>query len=336
MSIKPNLIPFALAALCISLSLAACKNNSPAANASGLSGEAEATSVKFNADSAYASVEKQCSFGPRTPNSEAHRQCGDYIAEKFRSYGLEVTEQKAVLTGWDGNKLNSRNIIASYAPEAKERVIVCAHWDSRPWCDADPDSANHRKPVMAANDGASGVAVMLEMARLAKELNPAVGIDFICFDAEDYGRPYWAPPSEDDNDWCLGSQYWAAHPHKEGYSALYGILLDMVGGRDARFHYEGFSLKYAQGIVGKVWAAAQTAGAAEYFPQAEGTYAQDDHLSLNEIAGIPTIDIIPYSETSEHVFGETWHTTHDTPQNISRETLRAVGQTLLQVLSEEK
>lgn len=293
-----------------------------------------ATPVAFCADSAMASVERQCSFGPRVPNTEAHRRCGDYIANAFRSRGLTVTEQTATLTAWDGTKLNARNIIASYRPELTARVLLCAHWDSRPWADADPDSTKHRQPVMAANDGASGVAVLLEVGRLLRELNPAVGVDLICFDAEDYGRPYWAEDGAQD-DWCLGSRYWSRTPHTAGYTARFGILLDMVGGADARFHYEGFSLEYAQAVVGKVWSAAQTAGAGAYFPQADGGYVTDDHVPVNQYAGIPTIDIIPFDPAPGHSFAPGWHTTHDTPDRISPATLRAVGQTVLQVLADE-
>ena len=189
---------------------------------------------------------------------------------------------------------------------------------------------------MAANDGASGVAVMLEVARKLEELKPELGIDFICFDSEDYGMPYWADTDDvaDGSDWCLGSQYWAAHPHVPGYKARFGILLDMVGGRDARFCFEGISMRYASEVMVHVWDAAGRAGASQLFLAEQGGYAQDDHVPMNEVAGIPTIDIIPYVE-GEHTFGATWHTTQDTPENISRETLKGVGQTLLQFLSEK-
>ena len=177
---------------------------------------------------------------------------------------------------------------------------------------------------------------MLEVARLLGELKPEFGVDFICFDAEDYGVPYWGESTAegDGSDWCLGSQYWAAHPHVPGYQARFGILLDMVGGADARFCYEGFSLRYARDVVVRVWDAAQRAGAADLFVQAEGGYAQDDHLPVNEVAGIPCIDIIPCIE-GEHTFGATWHTVNDTPEHISRQTLRGVGQTLVQFLYEQ-
>ena len=294
------------------------------------------TSVKFNADSAYVSIVKQCDFGPRVPNTAAHRQCGDWIVARFKSLGLEVIEQKADLKAWDGTVLKARNIIASYRPEATDRIVLAAHWDSRPWCDADPDTANHRKPVMAANDGASGVAVLLEIARLLPQLQTGVGIDFVCFDAEDYGAPYWGEEQspQDGSDWCLGSRYWSQHPHKDGYKARYGILLDMVGGQDARYRYEGFSMRYARDIMLRLWDTAQRVGAGDLFLQEEGGYATDDHQPMNEIAGIPTVDVIPCLEGA-HSFGVTWHTTNDTPEHISKKTLNGVGQSVLQMLSEE-
>ena len=149
--------------LTMALALFSCKsqkNTDPAAEQDTIA----VTQVQFNADSAYASVEKQCSFGPRVPNSTAHQQCGDYIVDAFKRLGLSVIEQKADLKAWDGTVLKSRNIIAAYRPELTDRIIICTHWESRPWADADPDSSLHHQPVMAANDGASGVAVMLEVA----------------------------------------------------------------------------------------------------------------------------------------------------------------------------
>ena len=312
-----------------------CKNQSQ--TSSGQDTDTIAvTQVQFDADSAYASVVAQCDFGPRVPGSAAHDRCGDYIVARFKALGLSVSEQRADQKAWDGKVLHTRNIIAAYRPELADRIIICTHWESRPWADADPDSSLHREPVMAANDGASGVAVMLEVARKLEELKPELGIDFICFDSEDYGMPYWAETDDvaDGSDWCLGSQYWAAHPHVPGYKARFGILLDMVGGRDARFCFEGISMRYASEVMVHVWDAAGRAGASQLFLAEQGGYAQDDHVPMNEVAGIPTIDIIPYVE-GEHTFGATWHTTQDTPENISRETLKGVGQTLFQFLSEK-
>lgn len=321
--------------LLLSVALTGCKNQNQA-SAGQDTDTIAVTQVQFDADSAYASVVAQCDFGPRVPGSAAHDRCGDYIVARFKALGLSVSEQRADQKAWDGKVLHTRNIIAAYRPELADRIIICTHWESRPWADADPDSSLHREPVMAANDGASGVAVMLEVARKLEELKPELGIDFICFDSEDYGMPYWAETDEMENgsDWCLGSQYWAAHPHVPGYKARFGILLDMVGGRDARFCFEGISMRYASEVMVQVWDAAGRAGASQLFLTEQGGYAQDDHVPMNEVAGIPTIDIIPYVE-GEHTFGATWHTTQDTPENISRETLKGVGQTLLQFLSEK-
>ena len=299
-----------------------------------LTEKGEPVGPQFSADSAFLFCQQQCDFGPRTMNSEAHEQCGQWIVEKFQGYGMKVTEQRATLTGFDGTPLLSNNIIAQYQPEKEQRVLLCAHWDSRPWADNDPDEANHTKPVMAANDGASGVAVMLEIARLlqADTCQLPVGVDFVCFDAEDWG-------SHDDNDsWALGAQHWSKNYHPSPNTKhRYGILLDMVGGQGARFYQEGYSKYYAKPVVKRVWRAAAVAGFSSYFPQEDGGGITDDHVPVNEVAKIPCIDIINYyPDCDESSFGPTWHTIHDDMEPLDRNTLKAVGQTLIQVLYTEK
>jgi hypothetical protein len=292
----------------------------------------------FDADSAYAYCKTQCDFGPRVMNSSAHDQCEQYIISKFKAFGMTVTPQKATLAGYDGTKLASTNIIASYKPELTTRILICAHWDSRPWADNDPDKKNHKKPVMAANDGASGVAVMMEMARIInhdKKLD--IGVDFICLDAEDWGTPQWSNEQDDGDSWALGAQYWASNPHKKGYEARYGILLDMVGGQGAQFYQEGMSKQFAQTIVDKVWNAASAIGYGSYFPTGEGGMITDDHIPINKKANIPTIDIIPYyPDCKQSSFGPTWHTVSDDMAHIDKNTMKAVGQTVIQVLYSEK
>jgi Zn-dependent M28 family amino/carboxypeptidase len=322
-----------LYALLLSVLAASCGGTKKAQDA----GEQKANpvAVTFNADSAYAFCEQQCQFGPRVMNSEAHELCGQWIARKFRSYGLEVVEQKATLRGYDGTPLQSTNIIASYKPGVAPRLLVCAHWDSRPWADNDPDEANHRKPVMAANDGASGVAVMLEAARLLPD-SLGVGIDFVCFDAEDWGIPQWADAEDPGDTWALGAQHWASNPHCDPNTIRFGILLDMVGGQQARFYREGYSMQRAKKVVDKVWKAADVAGYSSYFLQEECGWVTDDHVPVNDVAGIPCIDIINhYPACEQSSFGPTWHTIHDDMEHIDRQTLKAVGQTLLQVLFTE-
>ena len=296
----------------------------------------------FNADSAYAFTKAQCDFGPRDINSRGHDLCGEWIVSKFKEYGCKVTTQTATLAGYDGTKLRSRNIMASINPEATTRILLCAHWDSRPWADNDPDSANWRKPILAANDAASGVAVMLELARIIgkskdeKAFNKQLGIDFVCFDAEDWGTPQWADVADDADSWALGAQYWSKNL-PQGYEARYGILLDMVGGVGAKFYREGMSMQYAPEIVKKVWRAAREVGFGSYFPKEDGGVITDDHVPVNQFAKIPTIDIIPYyADCQQSSFGPTWHTLADNMENIDKNTLKAVGQTLVQVIYKEK
>ena len=296
----------------------------------------------FNADSAYAFTKAQCDFGPRNMNSRGHDLCGEWIVNKFREYGCKVTTQRVNLTGYDGSTLRSCNIMASINPEATTRILLCAHWDSRPWADNDPDQSNWKKPIIAANDAASGVAVMLELARIInngkaeKALRPQLGVDFVCFDAEDWGTPQWADVPDDADSWALGEQYWSKNL-PQGYEARYGILLDMVGGVGAQFFQEGISLQYAPEIVKKVWRSAREVGFGSYFPKRMGGMVTDDHVPVNRYAKIPTIDIIPfYPDCKQSGFGPTWHTLADNIENIDRNTLRAVGQTLVQVIYKEQ
>ena len=314
---------------------AACRPTADKRTAPADDAPAMAPAPDFCADSAFAHIAAQCSFGPRVPNSEAHRRCGDYIAATFRRYGATVGEQRADLTAYDGTVLKARNIIASYNPEADVRLLVCGHWDSRPWADHDPDPDKRHTPVPAANDAASEVGVMLEMARLLQLSPLSIGVDFICFDAEDYGTPVWDDDESRSDSWCLGSQHWAANPHVYGYRARFGILMDMVGGQGATFRKEGFSRQFAAQVADRVWQTAAQLGYGHYFPQSEGGYVTDDHLPVNTIARIPCIDIIPYHEDASSSFGPTWHTVADDVEHIDKNVLKAVGQTVLQVIYNE-
>ena len=338
---KYSILSSILAATVIVLFTAAsCKNgNKPQNQQDDSQTTVAATNVPaFDADSAYAFCAAQCDFGPRTMNSPAHDKCAQWIVSQFEKYGCQVTQQKAVLSGYDGTPLQSNNIIASLGADRPRHIMLCAHWDSRPWADNDPDSTNWRKPVMAANDGASGVAVMREVARiLQNDTTLKVGVDFVCFDAEDWGVPQWLGLSSEDT-WALGAQFWAKNYQRPTtYQTLYGILLDMVGGENASFYQEIFSKQLAPAIVDKVWSAARTAGYSNYFPTQQGGRITDDHVPVNEQANIPTIDIIPfYPNCEQSSFGPTWHTVNDDMNHIDRSTLKAVGQTVLQTLFNEQ
>lgn len=286
---------------------------------------------QFDADSAYQYVKAQVDFGPRMPNSKGHVACGNYLADKLAEHGAKVTNQYADLLAFDGTLLKSRNIIGSYKPESKKRIALFAHWDTRPWADNDPDEKNHKTPILGANDGASGVGVLLEIARLVNQQQPELGIDLIFFDAEDWGS------SDVADSWCLGAQHWARNPHVPNYNARYGILLDMVGGKDATFYKEAYSEKFAPDVNKKVWKKANQLGYGRYFIDENGGGTTDDHIYVNNIAKIRTIDIVPYQpECEASAFGPTWHTVNDNMDNIDRSTLKAVGQTVLDVIYNEK
>lgn len=286
-----------------------------------------------HADSAYRFAAKQVAFGPRIPNSEAQRQCARYLHEKLSSYGADVQTQKFQARRWDGQMLDGYNIIASFNPDKTQRILLCAHWDSRPYADHDPDPQARRDAIDGANDGASGTAVLLEVARVMRQALPEVGVDIILFDLEDSGKPEWeANQYGDEFTWALGSQYWANNPHIPGYNALYGILLDMVGTPRPCFAMEATSMYYAPDIMAKVWNTAAKLGYSHAFQSREAGAIIDDHLFINDILGIPTIDIIHYEMQSGSGFFPHWHTKQDNMDNISAETLKMVGDVVLAVV----
>jgi hypothetical protein len=286
----------------------------------------------FNADSAYFYTERQVLFGPRVPGSPAHDLCGNYLAGELRRFGATVVEQEATLRLADHSPISIKNIIGSFQPENKSRVLLCAHWDSRPYADNDPDVNNRHTPIDGANDGAGACAVLLEIARQLQITQPAVGIDIVFFDAEDWGEPHFPVKDKHYGAWCMGSEYWAKNPHVPNYSAQFGILLDMVGGRDAQFFKEAISMRYASHIVKKVWEAARATGYDSYFPNRPGGGVTDDHGQVIKYLKIPCIDIIQYDPDSETGFASYWHTLDDTMKNVDKNTLQAVGQTVLYVL----
>ncbi len=286
---------------------------------------------KFERDSSYTFIQTQVNFGPRVTNTPEHAACKDWLVGKFKSFGAEVIEQDFEAKAYTGTVLKGTNIIAQYNPGNKNRILLAAHWDTRPVADYDPDESNRDKPILGADDGASGVGVLLEIARQLN-LNPIdLGVDFILFDAEDYGES----KGGDYKTWCLGSQYWGKNLHKSGYRANYGILLDMVGAKNARFTLDETSMTYAPAFMRKVWKLAQGMGYGSYFVSEQTQILIDDHLFINQLTGIPTIDIINRPMKSETGFGDYWHTLNDNMDVIDKRTLRAVGQTVLAVVYRE-
>ena len=297
-----------------------CGPNPPAAPVVEEQSEAKVSTPEFSADSAFYFIKKQVDFGPRIPNTKAHDACAAYLIQYFEKLGLKVHQQKGSVKAYDGKTLNFNNITAQYQPEKTNRVLISAHWDTRPW--ADQDERDPQGSFDGANDGASGIGVMMELARILSTRQINVGVDFVLFDVEDYGKP------EFEDSYCLGSQYWAKN-YPFTVKAFYGINLDMVGDAAAKFTYEGLSAQSARNVLDKVWRSAHGLGYGDYFSFEETSGVTDDHAYVNKYTNIPCIDLIDRSTPG---FARTWHKHSDTIANISPKTLKAVGQTLLYVL----
>lgn len=323
---------------CLAL-MVACKPDDPVENTTNTNTTTENTPKvetkprvvppDFNGDSAFAYVKYQADLGPRTPGSKAHEKAVDYYEKQFKRFGAQVLVQAGNTTTFDGKSWLLKNVIASFYPENQNRVMLCAHYDSRPFSEKESDPKLKQNACPGVNDGASGVGVLMEVARIIHEKDPKIGIDIVLFDLEDYGDNGGMPDT-----WCLGSQYWSKNPHKAGYTARYGILLDMVGAKDARFPREEISMFYANDVVNKVWKAAKVSGAGAYFIDAEAGEMTDDHAFVNKIAQIPCIDILHYDAFANSFFAH-HHKNSDDLTTIDKTTLKAVGQTLLEVIYNE-
>lgn len=319
------------------LGIISCNNSSQPSKKTTVEKKPEVSVPSFNADSAYRFVKQQVDFGPRVCNTPAHEKCATFLTEKLRSYGAKIVVQEGTVKAFNGTQLKIKNIIASYNPETKNRVFICSHWDSRPFADHDPDPKNHNKPIDGANDGASGVGVIIEIARQVSISSPRIGVDLLLVDAEDYGPPQDQMKNEDTSDWWgLGAQYWAKQPHTAGYTARYGILLDMVGAPNATFLMESFSMSYASAVVKNIWTTGNSIGYSDYFIFEQGGAITDDHLFINKILNLPTVDIIHLDRGGQTGFYPYWHTLKDNMQSIDKNTLKAVGQTLLTVIYREQ
>lgn len=268
----------------------------------------------FSGRRAFDYLERQVGFGPRNPNSSGHRQCGEYLLGVLRGFADTLTVQQFEQPGYDRKPLRLMNIVASFKPDASDRILLCAHWDTRPRAERDPNPDRWNEPIPGANDGASGVAVLLEIASLLKSSPPPIGVDIVLFDGEDYGH------EGDTPNYLLGSRYFA-RTRPADYIPRFGILLDMVGDTRLELPREGSSVYYAPDIVDMVWGKAASLGFTQFLGEV-GPAVMDDHVPLNE-AGIRTIDIIDFSYPDES--HEYWHTHEDTPDKCSPESLEAVG-----------
>lgn len=281
----------------------------------------------FNADSAYHFLVQQVSFGPRIPNSEGHRETKEYLLDKLAGYAgrRSVYAQDFNHRGYGGDTLQLSNIIAAFNVSSSDRIMLCAHWDTRPRADEDPTDPD--KPIPGADDGASGVALLLELARLMSEQAPAIGVDIVLFDGEDYGR------KGDLGQYFLGSRYWGNNPPVKNYRPRFGILVDMVGGENPLFPKEQYSMKFAPELVNEVWSIADEKGYGSIFVDETGAAISDDHVVINRLLNIPTIDIIRHDpKGGEAGFAPYWHTHKDNLDIIDKRTLQAVGDVLAELI----
>lgn len=273
---------------------------------------------QFDGAKAFSYLVAQTNFGPRNPNSTGHQQCLQYLTEEFKKYSDNVTLQSFSVQGYR-ETLKLTNIFASFQPTLNKRVLLIAHWDTRPRAEEDPDPEKRNKPIIGANDGASGVAVLLELARLFNEVPPPIGVDILLTDGEDYGDSQ----KDQNNDlYLLGAKHFAK-TKSPSYNPQFGILLDMVGDKDLQIPLEQHSMRFAPHVLDLVWKTAEEIGVTNFI-NVPGELITDDHIPLNE-AGIPTIDIIDFQYPY-------WHTHQDTPDKCSAESLEAVGKVLAAVI----
>lgn len=281
----------------------------------------------FNSDSAYSFVKQQVDFGPRYPNSEGHKATADYLENKLAEYAgkRNVFRQEFTHESYEGESLQLVNIIAAFNPESRKRIMLSAHWDTRPRADQDPDTPD--EPILGADDGGSGVGVLLELARLMSEQEPDFGVDIILFDGEDYGK------EGDAENYFLGSRYWSENPPVEGYNPQFGILLDMVGGEGAQFPKEQNSMDFAPTLMNEVWRIAADMNLDDRFIEESGSAVSDDHVVVYRLTGIPIINIIRHEpDRDEAKFAPYWHTLDDDMDIISRKTLEETGIVLTELI----
>ena len=298
----------------------------------------------FDADSAYQFVAAQVDFGPRVPGTEAHEQCLLYIGQTLKRFGARVGIQTGEMIRYDGQWQHVANICAHLPADSayadRKAILLCAHYDSRPWADQEDDYADRMQPILGANDGASGVGVLMEVARQWQQLSEHKRpIDIVLFDCEDMGTPAFYTGKQLQHSWCLGAQLWAQTYKQPAVSSQpsaieYGILLDMVGDPNASFPREYYSMQYAGKYVDKIWRTAEQQGFAHRFVGTRTYPITDDHYYINSIAHIPCVDIIHYAPGGDTGFAWWWHTHQDNMSNVHPNTLREVGLVLMTLISD--
>jgi len=275
---------------------------------------------EFPTDSAFALLRHQVALGPRAPGTEPHRAQLAWMADYLRARADTVVVQRFEHTPNDGGApISMANVFARFAPENPTRILLAAHWDTRPSADNEGRREDRERPIPGANDGASGVAVLLALAQVLAAHAPPIGVDLLLTDGEDFG------PGE----MYLGAEHFAAQPVPgAGYRPLYGVLVDMVGDKEPRFPQEDYSRERAPEVVDRIWRLAHDMGLGGYFPMRNQGAISDDHVALND-AGIRTANIIDFDYGPGNRF---WHTQEDDLANVGPEGLEVVGRVLLQLI----
>ncbi len=280
----------------------------------------QASIPQFSAQRAFDDLVRQTSFGPRSPGSQAHQKCLSFFQSTLSSLADTVITQQFSYRSYKGDQYLGNNVIARFNLFQKERIILTAHWDTRPWADADNNSANHTKAILGANDGASGVAILLELSRIFKSNPLPVGVDIVLFDGEDVGQ------TGNSESYCQGSQYFARN--LPAGSFRYAINLDMVGDKNLEIKRESNSDSYASSLMDRIFSTARALGVTQFVDERIGGI-YDDHIPLNKVS-IPAVDLIDFDypdATNKH-----WHTLEDTVDKCSPESLEAVGTVLLNII----
>ncbi len=300
--------------------VAACADGAPNATPTpgSASGRGSLPTPTFSGDSAYAHVVAQVGFGPRVPGTPGHAAQLAWMEEYLRARADTVILQRFDHEASDGNVLSMTNVFARFRPEERQRVLLLAHWDTRPTADNERSAADRAKPIPGANDGASGTAVLLEMANVLSRHSPPIGVDLLFVDGEDYG------PGEPDM--YLGAKHFATD--LGGYKPLYGVLLDMIGDLNPVYRIEGNSQDRAPEVVERVWRTAEEMGHGRVFVRQTGGYVSDDHIPLNQ-AGIRTINIIDFDYGPGNQY---WHTLEDDLERTGPRGLGVVGSVLVQLI----
>lgn len=273
---------------------------------------------QFDGARAHSYVVHMVEAGPRIPNTPAHRAVGDWLIAQLRQSADTVEVQEWVHVTARGDSLHLRNIFARFRPAEPSRVLFVSHWDSKPHAESDPDVRKRRDPVPGANDGASSTAMLLVVAEELKRQPPALGVDLLFVDGEDYGSF-----EGDSPDNLIGARWFAQHL-PAGYQPLFGVLWDMIGDFTQEFPQEGHSLQRAPEVVERVWAAAREIGLDRVFRDRQVGFITDDHVPLLD-AGLRVIDVIDCCNENYPY----WHTTQDTPDKVSPGALANAGKVAL-------